>query len=350
MPSPAQVRWAKFRVTLVAISALAILTVLIYLLTGGTLFQEKALLFVYVPDAIGISEDTAVRVNGINIGKVRRVELSGSNDPKRVVRLTIEVRRNDLVDVPTDSFAQISADSALGNQFVDITRGTSAIRVRPNAEIAYKPQPELLQTADIKQVEERLRAVDSLLDDIEQGKNPVGLLLETDTLYNDLRTRVAGLERIVTEAASTTNTVGQLTYTDQLYRQFREPFLQLDSILSGLQSGQGGSGSLLREDGQYLQLRDQLANWQQMLTGLRSDPLLQSDELYTSWSRAIDSLIETVDNVSTNRWLVTSDDYDTWNGAARELRDSLRDFRSNPRKYLRLDLAAGGSSHANHPR
>src|SRR5581483_1671363 len=104
MPSPRQISWAKIRVFVVAVASLSILAVLVYLLTGGTLLEEKSTLYLYLNDATGPGAGSAVRVNGIGVGTVTSVMLSGSTQPNRVVRLQLKIEKQYLVDIPTDSF------------------------------------------------------------------------------------------------------------------------------------------------------------------------------------------------------------------------------------------------------
>src|ERR1051325_8958962 len=104
MPSPQRVAWAKFRVAAACLAATMIVSTLVYLLTGGTLLQEKATLILYVSDATGLIANAAVRVDGIVVGKVASVDLSGSNQPDRVIRVTMRVRREQLATIPTDSY------------------------------------------------------------------------------------------------------------------------------------------------------------------------------------------------------------------------------------------------------
>src|SRR5689334_340681 len=110
MPSQERVSWAKFRVAALAVAALAILSVIFYLLTGGTLFQEKVTLYLFVPDATGITRNSPVRVDGISVGKVTAVDLAATGDPKRVIKLTLQIERERLSSITADSSAQLSAD------------------------------------------------------------------------------------------------------------------------------------------------------------------------------------------------------------------------------------------------
>src|SRR5674476_1295510 len=96
MPSAQQVNWAKFRALSVILAGLAILGTLAFLLTGGTVLESKTQIYLYLPDATGVSPGSPVRVDGIGVGKVSLVELSGSNEPNRVVKVTMTIGRDRL--------------------------------------------------------------------------------------------------------------------------------------------------------------------------------------------------------------------------------------------------------------
>src|ERR1035438_7227902 len=122
MPSPQQVNWAKFRSSAVILAALLILGTLAFLLTGGTLLEPKVQIYLYLADATGVSPGSPVRVDGIGVGKVTLVELSGSNEPLRVVKVTMTVGRDRLRSISQDSTAQTTSDTIIGDKFVDVTR------------------------------------------------------------------------------------------------------------------------------------------------------------------------------------------------------------------------------------
>ena len=50
------------------------------------------------------------------------------------------------------------------------------------------------------------------------------------------------------------------------------------------------------------------------------------------------SLARQVDEINTSRMLNDTDLYEGINGAAREMQKNVKDFRENPRKYLRLKI------------
>ena len=324
--------------TVVAIVAAAILSVLVYLLTGGTLLTQKITLYLYIPDATGLDPGSAVQVNGIGVGKVDRVELSGSTEPNRVVRLTLKVENDKLADIPTDSTAQISTDGAIGNQFVAITQGTAAARIRPNSEIMYRAAPELLQTLDVQTFAKRLRDVDATLADIEAGKGLVGQFVIGTEMYEDLRRGLADIDHRFREAVSVTSDTGRLLRTDEMYHRIRDPLAELDDRLSRIQAGQGDLGRLLREDGQYVHFRDQAASLRKSIADLRASPFLASDALYTSWNQELASLAARIDEFEATPMLRNSMAYENLSGSLHEIQNSVRDFRNNPSKFLRIKV------------
>ena len=338
MPSARQVRWAKFRVLIVCAAAVVILAIVAYLLTGGTLLTERSTMYLYVPDATGLGPGAPVRVDGIGVGKVRSVALSGSSEPNRVVQVTMTVERERLASIPDDSTAQTASETMIGDKFVDISSGTSRRFISPGGEIAFKGSPDMLKGLDIGQFEQRLKVVGALLDDIEQGRSDLGQFIQGEQMYNDLRKRFAQVENGIREAASATSAVGREVHTDQLYRQISQPLMDLDSSLARLQSGQGGAGQLLRDSAQYDKLRSDTEGLRRSIADLRAAGHMRSDTLYADWNRGVLSLMESVDAFNRAPAMTTTQAYDNLNGFARELRDTMRDFRQNPRKFLRMKV------------
>src|SRR5581483_5529270 len=204
MPSAARVSWARFRVACLTGASLVILSVVIYRLLGGTIAEKKTKLYCYLPDASGLLRNAPVRLDGITIGKITNVGLSGLSTPNRVVKAEFEVGLTFLPRIPSDSTAQVSADNLLGDQFLDINAGNSAEPIRPGAEVTYKAEPELLKNIDMQQFEARIASVDAMLRDIEEGRGRVGQFFVGEDIYDDLLRRIAELERGLRAATRTT--------------------------------------------------------------------------------------------------------------------------------------------------
>src|SRR5215471_8174378 len=190
MPSAERVQWARFRVGAVSTAALVILGTLCYLLTGGTLMEPKATLYLYMPDAVSLVSGAPVRVDGIGVGKVESVRLSGRIEPNRVVKVTMIVDRARLASIPDDSTAQASADTLVGDKFVDIAHGKSPARIKPGGELIYKATPDLVKRLDLSDFRDQLRQMDALLTQMESAQSPLGQLVQGDEMYRKLVRRV----------------------------------------------------------------------------------------------------------------------------------------------------------------
>src|ERR1035441_3602985 len=159
MPSPQQVNWAKFRASAVILAGLLILGTVAFLLTGGTVLEPKVLMYLYLPDATGVEPGSPVRVDGISVGKVSLVELSGSNEPNRVVKITMTIER--------DRLPSFTDDSLIGDKFIDVTSGTGAKHLAAGGELQYKASGGLMQRLDIAQFQQQMHLIELQLDDIE---------------------------------------------------------------------------------------------------------------------------------------------------------------------------------------
>ena len=338
MPSVEEIRLARYRVLFTAVVGLAILATLVILLTGGSLFRAKAVLYLYVPDGTGLAQGSPVRVDGIQVGKVDSVALSSSSEPNRVVRVTMIVDQSNLGSITLDSTAQPAADTLVGDKFIQITSGKSPNRVRPGAEIAFKGSGDLMTSLDLSQFRRNLDQMDVILTDIENGRNELGKFVMTDSMYRDLLHRVAELESGIRAAANTTSAVGRELYTDALYVQVADPIARIDKTLARLQAGEGSVGQLLHDTGQYDQAQSQLASLRKSIAGVRASEFFASAAAYEGWGAGVSGLIRSVDEFGVSPMMLRSDVYEGLSGMAKELRGTVKEFRQDPRKFLRLKV------------
>jgi len=316
--------------------ALLILGTLAYLLTGGTLFQAKSTVYLYLPDATGLLKGLPVRVNGIGVGKIASVELSGSRDPNRMIKVTMTIERDSLASISTDATAQVASETAVGDKYVAITAGVQPAHVQPNGEIPYKGSEELLKTEDLIQFQKRVAAIDDVFKDMESGKTPVGEFIQGDAVYRKLLSRVDDVERGVKAIANTEDAVGRELYTDRLAEQMHALVSNVDNRLAQLQAGQGSAGQFLRSPAQYDDLRQRIAKLQTTLTDLKKQPLLASDQAYLDWNKGVAALIQRVEDFNATPIMITPASYEALNGAVAEIQQTAKAFRENPKKFLRI--------------
>src|SRR5947207_2194995 len=119
MPADNKTSWAKLRVGVMSVVALVILAVVIVLITGSTnIFTSHAKLYTYLSDAASLTRGAPVNLNGIPIGKVQEIKLSGLSDPQKIVRITMKVEKDKLAAIPADSLTSVSSANVLGTKFI----------------------------------------------------------------------------------------------------------------------------------------------------------------------------------------------------------------------------------------
>jgi phospholipid/cholesterol/gamma-HCH transport system substrate-binding protein len=234
--------------------------------------------------------------------------------------------------------AQISTDSLVGDKFVDITGGKNPQTIPPGGEMIYKYQPELLKSLDLTQFTRQLRVIDQMLADIESGRNEFGQFYYGTSFYDSLIKRLNEVRRGIQASVKPTTTAGALLATDRLYRQVSETVAGIDNAIAQIQSGQGPAGRLLRSSAQYDQLLKQTQELHRTFATIDKSDLIQSDSLWSTLNATVAELNRNVEAFNQLPAMTTTATYDELNGSFRELRDGLRDFRLNPRKYMRMKL------------
>src|SRR6266481_4212284 len=128
MPEAKKVSWAQLRIGVMAAVAMAILGVLIFLLTGsGDIFTSYGTLYTYMEASAAMATSTPVRLNGILIGKIEKIEFSGLKEKGKIVRIKLAVKKNMLGQIPEDSVVGVDAANLLGEKFLNITKGKSSV-------------------------------------------------------------------------------------------------------------------------------------------------------------------------------------------------------------------------------
>ena len=355
MPSPKKVAWSQLRVGVLVVVAMAILVVLIFLITGSKgLFTKDTVVYTYMDDSAALTEGSAVRLNGIIIGKVKRIELSGSTESNRIVRLVLEVQERRLPQIPVDSLAAIGAENVLGTKYVNIKKGKAAETIKPGGEVRSldtREFDEVVQSgyALLTSLQGVLKRVDAIVGLVETGKGSIGKLLVDDELYNRLLAVEKDFQKVSGALASGQGTIGKLLYDDSLYQEIRTPVARLDSLLQDLQQGQGTAGKLLKDDALYTEIRGAVKELRRLVDDINAGKgsagkLLKSDELHQQISAAVarlDTMLERLNagQGTLGQLLVNPQLFESLNGMTRETHELMKDFRANPKKFLRIKLA-----------
>lgn len=341
----------RLRVAGVIAAGLAGIAILSFLLAGGgsELFTRKTTLTTYMPDATGLTTDSVVRLNGIQIGKVGKVEISESLDPQRAVRVSMRVLARYLKSVPNDSLTDISEDTLVGDQFVDIQEGKSRIAIGEDGVLQSEPLKKAIDRADLMAtVQRNLTQVDELLADISSGETKTGKFVLGSAEYDGIVSRIGDFDRTMRAVITPRSALGQAFYSLAGYDYIRDRVLRVDQTLASIQAGEGAAGRLFASDEQYNALVAQLRDLRSTLADAnagrgRFAGLTHDDESYRRISRMLAStnaLLASL-NGGEGRFgelLANPQLYESLNGSLRGIEALLRDLREHPRKYLRIKI------------
>ena len=355
MPDQTKIRWSQLRVGVMAITAFAILFVMVFLLTStkGGLFKHNVVLWTYMDDASGLGDGTPVRLNGISIGYLESPRLTGSRDPKRAVGFEMLVQPEYLVQIPVDSVVGIGAANLLGDKFLNITKGQSPEHVKEGAEL--KPLesqdiPELLKQMAtlLTTFQTAVNRVDSLLAGVEAGKGNLGKLLKDEDLYNTINAITDEGKKLLTDIRTGNGSLSKLIYDDKLYQEVRAPLQRIDAILADVQSGQGTVGKALKDPALFDVAKETIAELDKLLADVNGGKgsvgkAMKDEELYRQAVALVNRLNGTLEKIAAGQGtvgqlLVNPQLYETLNSTTSEAQSLVKDIRANPKKFLSLTV------------
>ncbi len=354
MPDRAKVRWSQLKIGVLGLVGFLILFALVFLLTSAKgILRKNILLRTYMDDASGIAAGTPVRLNGIGVGYLDKVVLSGSHDPRRTVEFDMLVQEKFQKDIPVDSVVGIAASNLLGDKFLNITQGRSPQRVKDGAELPAletRDIPELMaQSANLLQsLQTIVGRLDSLLAGVEAGNGNIGKLLKDTELYDHLNAITAESQKLLADVRNGKGTLSKLIYDGSLYDEMRAPLKRVDAILADMQAGQGTAGKLLKDPALYDEGRQTIAEMRTLLAGVNAGrgtagKLVTDQQLYNRLQELTAKLNTIMDKINAGQgtigqFVTNPALYESLSGATKEFQSLAKDIRANPKKFLSIRL------------
>ena len=347
--------WAQLKIGLVAIFALSVLAVLIVLMSGvNPLFQKTSPIYAYFDDSFAMTSGaTPVRLNGILVGKVGEIKLSGSGDLNRSVQVTLNIENKDLKSIPVDSTVNLAQQNLLGARYINIKRGKSPETVQPGGEIKSGDTTEIQDVLDqgkstLSVLQTILKRVENIVIEIEDGKGSIGKFIRDETLYNNLVGVTDDVRELVKALNNPDSTLGRLINEDTLYTDVRGTISRVDRLLDGLNAGEGTLGRLLKDDALHDDFRKTIADLRETLRLVNEGngtigKLMTSSELHDRLEGTMTRLDTMLDKINSGegtigQLLLNPQLYESLDSVTREVQGLMKDFRANPKKFLTIQL------------
>jgi len=337
-------------IALIALSGL-ITGVLVFLLTGGgrNLFERKSNIYTFMPDVSGLAVKSDVRLSGISIGSVTKIEITQSLDPQHAVRIDMRVNSRFLKNIPSDSDTTIGEDTLIGYQFVSIEEGKSPVPLAAQGTLRTKPPSELNVQADfVHALQSELSDLDALLAEVTSGETPTGRFVMGEKEYDQLLRQLSSFDSSIHAVLGPQSGVAQALFSNDLYTQLRDPLLRVDNAMAAIQRGEGAGGKLFASDDQYnawvRSLQDLHATLADANAGKGSfGALLHDDAQYRKVQKLLaetDATLASLNagNGQVGRLLKDPQLYESLNGSLRDMAAFLADLHAHPQKYLRYKV------------
>jgi phospholipid/cholesterol/gamma-HCH transport system substrate-binding protein len=308
------VTWDQLRVGVVILLAGATLVFAVFKLGATTnLFTKRYTLYVFLPNARGITRGGSVTINGVVAGTIDQISfLPVGTDTTRNLKLDLSIDQELQNQIRADSRASVKSMGVLGDKVLDISSGTPRYSVlRPNDTLPVTPtidmddvigqasivvQDAVELTRDLKDISggivrgdgtmgqlvtnrslyDRLTGtltrMDALLGRLDNPHGTVGRLIDDPALYDNLSTAVAGLDSALSQVNNRQGTLGKLLYDDTLYSHLVGVAGGADSLMHQLNDGQGSAAKLLRDRELYDQLTKAVTTLTTVLADVKQNP------------------------------------------------------------------------------
>ncbi len=355
MPSRKEIQWSQLRVGALVLAAMAVLIGLIFLMSGttGGVFARKIKLRSYFENAAGLKDGAPVTLEGVTIGNVIHVRVIPQRNPTPV-EVTMQVGREYLHDLHTDSTASISQAGVLGDSFVDLS---SAHATGPppaeNAELASVGSPsigDVVRTSkvSIEEIATLTRKVEILVDSLNSKRGTVGMLINDPELGRKITLIATNLETVTTDLAGGKGSLGKMLTDDTLYTRANDAVDRLDKITKDLNEGNGTAGKLITDDSLYNNLNSAVANTNELVKEINAGhgavgKLAKDPEFAKKFDDTIthlDSILKGVDEGkgSLGQFVKNRSFYDHADQTLDQAQQLVKGFRENPKKYLTINM------------
>ncbi|MGB4598527.1 MAG: MlaD family protein [Trichlorobacter sp.] len=354
-----QISWAQVRAGIFILAALVVLAGAILLMGQKTkLFTPTSALNITMDNVAGLKVGAPVWLAGVDVGVVEQIRFK---DPRKSneINISMKIDQEALKKVGADSLITIKTRGLMGEKYVDIV---------PSRQYHEKPgdnfSGQSVQTIDdvAQKASVTVDKLNSIVDDIRQGKGTLGKLATDTTLYTNTVQLSAELKELTTTINRGQGSLGHFIRSSEPYDKLMSILTRSDKTLQDIQTSEGTLNRLIYDKTLYTKLTaladksisaaDDVRELNRKLTSKESSMgmLINDKELY---DKAL-SLITKADNSMKDLESITArvkagqgtmgklvneqELYDKLNKSVESLDALVTDIKQNPGRYVKLSL------------
>jgi phospholipid/cholesterol/gamma-HCH transport system substrate-binding protein len=344
MPRTRSLTWSELKIGVLAIAAIGITALTVFLLTGGKgFFWQRYTLKARFTNVAGLKPGSPVRLAGVDVGDVGAVDLAGDE-----VEVVFQVNRIYRDRITTASTAKLGSVSLLGESAVDISPSSTGT---PIPEWGYVPQGRAAaQLSDITDsASVGVTELTGLIHDIRTGRGTVGKLMTDDQLYADLNRFVTSANDLTEGIKRGRGTLGRLTTDPKVADALEASLKNIEEMTRQLNAGEGSLGKLLHDDSFSRSLTSATTNLDTLVAKVNrgegtagklvTDPALFNQ--LNSVTRRLDQLMTNLNEGegTAGRLLKDKQLYENMNAAVADVRTLIENINKDPRRYLNIRVS-----------
>ena len=322
--------------------------------TGG-FFTKKILIRSYFDNAGGLSEGAPVRLQGVDIGSVSRIQVVADPD-KRLTPVEVTMKLSTMYrnNLRSDSVTSLATAGVLGETYIDIN---SALARGPEAKdgdvFATRDTPDIQDVVRASQgtlqnMDALVKRLDRILAFVESGQGSIGKVIYDPSLYNRINSTVTQFQGVVNQLSAGKGTLGKLFYDDELYRKANTTVDKINAMIDDLDAGNGTAGKLLKDPSLYNNANESIANVKKLTDDINAGKgalgtLAKDQEFANKLKNTMAKVSDLTDRIDSGQGTIgkfVQDPavYDNTNKMLVETRELIKAVRQDPKKYLTIHL------------
>jgi len=352
-------RWSQVKTGIFIVIAILLFAGGVLMMGDKTkMFLPKGTLSLMMTDVAGLKIGAPVWLAGVDVGLVTDIRFE---DPKATnqVEVILQVDRNALKKIGSDSRITIKTRGLMGEKYVDITPS----KFYSETPLTRVTGESVTRIDDVMQkAGSSFDRLNSIMEKVDRGEGTLGKLTTDKKLYDNLAMLSMELKVLADNINRGEGSLGRLMRSGETYEKLITILNRADATLTDIQSADGTLGRLVRDRELYDKMvrladksamaADDMRELKKILTSKDNTmgKLLTDKELYdrgvTLLTRA-DSAVKAFEEVGSrlhgtegtagkvlndqeayNRMIVMLDSIDAL----------IKDIRENPGRYVKLSL------------